>query len=770
MEREKQGGKNKITQAEFNSPKSRQPHSAGKKKSWTISNLIFFLFLFFHQEIFRAAFFLLFVQHTEYCTRTHAIRDRQVVVTTNFPNHHHLHYLLTIPCSMNRLLLTTKLKFRKFPVVYSHSFASPSHIHRSLHIFTKDRMESNSLANRLGMQTNAGSGGSGGSGGRGRGRGGRGGGRGRGYTTKRGRGDASGGVVPTHSAAANQTATPMDIDSVATPDDTPAASGTATPTWTPKPIASGTDAAVYLTENRFADLKGSIDYRLLSAIPFSTMSAVQAATLSTALSGKDVLAQAKTGTGKTLAFLIPSIQKLCSLPNPPPQTFISVLVLSPTRELALQIEKEAQMLLSNLTGTFAVQHVVGGTNISSERKRLSRDRKDLLIATPGRLLDHLTSDSPELDLRKACQNLKVLVLDEADRMLDMGFRNELEKILTMLPDPITSQRQSLFFSATIPSFVHDVAKLRPDHAFISTLSEKDTNTHDHVPQESLICSLKDCLPRALQVVLAEAIRYPKEHKILVFCPTARSTSLAAAVFNQLRGIKGSGYGKLGPVFEIHSRKSQVVRTKTMETFQTSPSGILFSSDVTARGIDIPGISLVLQLGLPSSLEQYIHRLGRTARAGKEGRGVLILADFEQFFLNQADVRKLPITLLDMGKVEGESGVKLNKVAQDVNGAMTQIDATVRSQAYQAHLGFYKSYLKQLKWKPEELIASTNDYAKNILQWPRQEDGRWTGPSLLQKTVSKMGLKGKGGLNVVRDLSGDGGKDGNQGGVERQGQS
>ncbi|SJX62361.1 related to MSS116-RNA helicase of the DEAD box family, mitochondrial [Sporisorium reilianum f. sp. reilianum] len=631
-------------------------------------------------------------------------------------------------------------------------------------------MDSNSLSSRLGPQP--GGGGRGGRGGRGRGAGGS---RGRG---RGGRGGAA--------AASTQQPPSNVVSSVdATPDETPAASGTSTPTWTPKAIAPGTDAAVYLTENKFADLKGHIDDRLLSAIPFPTMSAVQAATLSTALAGKDVLAQAKTGTGKTLAFLIPSIQKLCALPKPPPQTSISVLVLSPTRELALQIEKEAQMLLANLQGSFSVQHVVGGTNIGAECKRLQRDRKDLLIATPGRLLDHLTSDAPGLDLRKACQNLRVLVLDEADRMLDMGFRNELEKILKMLPDPIASQRQSLFFSATIPSFVHDVAKLRPDHAFISTLTEQDTNTHEHVPQESLVCALRDCLPRALQVVLSEAIRYPSNHKILVFLPTARSTSLAAAVFTQLRNQRGSAYAKLGPIFEIHSRKSQAVRTKTMETFQTSASGILFSSDVTARGIDIPGISLVLQLGLPSSLEQYIHRLGRTARAGKQGRGVLILADFEAFFLTQSDVKKLPITRLDVAPVEAEAGVALGEVTRHVDGAMQAIDATTRSQAYQAHLGFYKSYLKQLRWKPEDLIASTNEYARDILQWPAGPDGTWVGPPLLQKTVSMMGLKGKSGLNVVRELpgrpggGGSGGRNGGGGGgggaardasLKRQGQS
>ncbi|PWY99819.1 DEAD-domain-containing protein [Testicularia cyperi] len=591
-------------------------------------------------------------------------------------------------------------------------------------------------------------------GGRGRGRGG---GRGHGHGRGRGRGVAS----------RPQQTSSVPTTTEATPVDTPVQSGTSTPVYRPREIAAGTDAAAYLTEHKFSDLKGLIDDRLLNAIPFPTMSAVQAATLSTALSGRDVLAQAKTGTGKTLAFLIPAIQNLCALPRAPSQSSISVLVLSPTRELALQIEKEAEMLLANLKGIFGVQHVVGGTNINAERKRLQRERKDLLIATPGRLLDHLSNDSPGLDLKQACNNLKVLVLDEADRMLDMGFRNELEKILRMLPDPIASNRQSLFFSATIPSFVHEVAKLRPNHAFISTLTEQDTNTHEHVPQESLLCSLEDSLPRAIQVVLAEAARYPTNHKVLVFLPTARSTSLAAAVFERLRNQKGSPYARMGPIFEIHSRKSQAVRTRTMETFQSSASGILFSSDVTARGIDIPGISLVVQLGLPSSLEQYIHRLGRTARAGKEGRGVLILAEFEQFFLNQNDVRKLPITPLNVESVDRESKMALGAIRSDTENAMSQVDTLTRSQAYQAHLGFYKTYLKALRWTPETLISSTNEYARNILQWPAESGDRWIPPPLLQKTVSMMGLKGKPGLNIVRELPGkSNGNGGGNGGGRR----
>lgn len=395
-----------------------------------------------------------------------------------------------------------------------------------------------------------------------------------------------------------------------------------------------------------------------------------------------MLAQAKTGTGKTLAFLIPAIQRLCSLPRPPQQTSISVLVLSPTRELALQIEKEALMLLKNLSGNIGVQHVVGGTNITSERKRLLRDRKDLLIATPGRLLDHLENGGEGLDLKTCFRDLRVLVLDEADRMLDMGFRASLEKIMKVIPDPLQGKaggRQSLFFSATIPSFVHDVAKLKPDHVFISTLKEEEVNTHEHVPQEYKIVPVRSFLAEALNVVLSEAKASPKDHKIIVFCPTARATSLAADVFSQVSIVDKQTFSILGPIYEIHSRKSQSARTKTMTDFKASPNGVLFSSDVTARGVDIPGITVVMQLGLPMNSEQYIHRLGRTARAGKEGRGVLILDEHEKWFLGSKGVNELPIH----PSKDNTSSSSLDVCRNAVDLALGRVDDTTKSQAYAA---------------------------------------------------------------------------------------
>ncbi|EPQ29233.1 uncharacterized protein PFL1_02988 [Pseudozyma flocculosa PF-1] len=572
---------------------------------------------------------------------------------------------------------------------------------------------------------------------------------------------------------------------VSTTANTPVASGTATPVKMEELDASSEGG--HLTATQFSSLRGKIDDRLLNAIPFTHMSQVQAATLPTALSGRDVLAQAKTGTGKTLAFLIPSIQRLLSLDTPPPASAVSVLVLSPTRELALQIEREAHMLLANLRGSIEVQHVVGGTNIQTERTRLKAKRKDLLIATPGRLLDHLDNATPDLNLRDAFQNLQLLVLDEADRMLDMGFRQDLEKILRAMPAQRPGQhRQALFFSATIPSFVHEVKLLKPDHAFISTLKEEEVNVHQHVPQEVAIVPLHRAMPFLLLCLLAEARRYPDTHKVLIFLPTARATSLYASIFADL--ARHPAFKALGPVFEIHSRKSQSARTSTMASFRTSASGLLFSSDVTARGVDIPGVSLVAQVGLPMSSEQYIHRLGRTARAGKDGRGVLILSPHEEWFLRSPEVDRLPIKPMDTAALRAEgaaAGTPVETCNDAVDAAMVATDASARSQAYQAHMGYYKSFLKACRWKPEDLIQHTNHYAYATLLWnqsqvpsPASEAERandaaplpagFVPPPLLAKTVGMMGLKTyRSLLNVVQSLpdketGGGGGGGGQQG--------
>lgn len=189
--------------------------------------------------------------------------------------------------------------------------------------------------------------------------------------------------------------------------------------------------------------------------------------------------------------------------------------------------------------------------MTTEKRNLSWHRCDLLIATPGRLVDHLQNS----DIAPRFQNLKVLILDEADRMLDMGFKQELEKIMSFLPNRNQVQRQHLLFSATIPESIHKVSNLDKNHLFINTLKEDESNTHQHVEQEFIIADFVDFLPLSLEIIQKERKENEGNAKIIFFFPTARWTGLAAEVFRNLKS------NTVPQVFEIHSRKSQPQRAK-----------------------------------------------------------------------------------------------------------------------------------------------------------------------------------------------------------------
>jgi ATP-dependent RNA helicase MSS116 len=198
---------------------------------------------------------------------------------------------------------------------------------------------------------------------------------------------------------------------------------------------------------------------------------------------------------------VPSIQNLT---HSPAQNGVSVLVLSPTRELAMQIADAARGLLKGRGGDWGVQCVVGGTNMSTDQKNLANKRADVLIATPGRLIDLLQNGN----LGPKLAQLRCLVLDEADRLLDAGFRNELLKIMQALPDRNRTPRQTLLFSATIPKEVHTIASLAllPSHKFITTLTEADNNTHEHVEQFSVVVPPSDILAATLELIEREQKR------------------------------------------------------------------------------------------------------------------------------------------------------------------------------------------------------------------------------------------------------------------------
>ncbi|KAK4689976.1 hypothetical protein P7C73_g113, partial [Tremellales sp. Uapishka_1] len=550
--------------------------------------------------------------------------------------------------------------------------------------------------------------------------------RGRGGNRGRGRGGLSNASASL--AVASQTSTPMD-------------SGIATPVE---------EETATVVRKKFREFEGLSD-ELLRNLPFERCTEVQEATLPTILAQHDLLAQAKTGTGKTLAFLVPSIQRLLSLQKAPAQGFTSILVLSPTRELALQIGEAAEGLLGGQGGKYGVKCVVGGTNMDRDVRDLKTQRADIVVATPGRLVDLLQNGGIK-------PRFSQLILDEADRLLDAGFRRELLQILESLPDRNQVARQTLLFSATIPKEVHTIASLAlsPAHKFITTLTEEDVNVHEHVMQESLIVPGGDILPATLEVLLREEEKGKSGggFKVMVFLPTAR----AAGLFHDLFTALPISF----PVWEIHSRMSQSKRVKATDSFRAAERGVLFSSDVTARGIDVKGVTAVVQVGLPSSAEQYVHRLGRTARAGASGHGVIVLAEYEAFFLRNREMQTFNLHSYASTVIAERSRVMIDAGLQNVSDES-------KGQAYQAWIGYYNSNLRALKWSQADLVRNANDYAKTALHYQGAGSQDWKPPGLFAKTVGKMGLKGVPGLNIVKETptpGQGGGRGGRQGGGQR----
>ena len=446
---------------------------------------------------------------------------------------------------------------------------------------------------------------------------------------------------------------------------------------------------------------------------------VQDAVLPHIMAGKDVLARAKTGSGKTIAFLLPVLEKLKRTP-PERRGGISALVLSPTRELATQIQEECKQLLT-FRRDINAQVVFGGTNIRTDVSRLKSENPDILVATPGRLIDHLENG----DVSQRLRSCDTLVFDEADRLLDMGFKPAIEKILRHVP----AGRQTLLFSATVSPEIQQVAKksLRSGHVFVDCVGEEESATNLQVRQSLVVAAQVDQFA-VLKSILDEHCAKTPNHKVMCFFTTARATQLAAELFQQILPTD---------VIEIHSKLSQSRRTKATDAFRDASRAVMMTSDVTARGIDFPDVSLVVQIGAPSDRAQYIHRLGRTARAGKSGEGVLVLAPEEEYFALD-DVRDLPLAKVTPNHGEDDAAA--------VAAAVRRVDDRTKAQHYAAELGYRKGLLRKMGWNAERLVREANAYAVDFM-------GCREPPPMLKKTVGKMGLKGVPGLNVVSQLPG-----------------
>ncbi|CAN8240676.1 unnamed protein product [Cochlearia groenlandica] len=457
--------------------------------------------------------------------------------------------------------------------------------------------------------------------------------------------------------------------------------------------------------------------KALSASGIFKMTRVQDATLSQCLDGNDALVKAKTGTGKSIAFLLPAIETVLKAMNSggnsvhrvPP---IYVLILCPTRELASQLAAEGKALLKYHDG-IGVQTLIGGTRFKLDQQRLESEQCQILIATPGRLLDHIENKS---GLTSRLMGLKLFILDEADLLLDLGFRRDVEKIIDCLP----RQRQSLLFSATIPKEVRRVSQLvlKRDHSYIDTIGLGCVETHDKVKQSCIVAPHESHF-HLVSHLLKEHISNTVDYKIIVFCSTGMVTSL---MYTLLREMKLN-------VREIHARKPQLHRTRVSDEFKESKRLILVTSDVSARGMNYPDVTLVIQVGIPSDREQYIHRLGRTGREGKDGKGLFLIAPWERYFLDE--IKDLPIEPTQAPDLD--SRLKL-----EVDQSMAKIDTSIKEAAYHAWLGYYNS-VRETGRDKTTLAELANRFCYSIgLEKP---------PALFRRTAVKMGLKGISGIPI-----------------------
>lgn len=335
----------------------------------------------------------------------------------------------------------------------------------------------------------------------------------------------------------------------------------------------------------------------------------------------------------------------------------------------------------------------------------------VLVGTPGRLRDVLEDPTSGVDAPK----LAAFVLDEADRLLDQGFLPEIEGILDLLPDPHQQPRQTMMFSATVPTEVVSLVRrmLKPGFQFVKCVGDNEAPTHEKVSQQVVsVQGMENILPALLElfqreIEAAQAGNAPPL-KSLVFFNSTAEVDLAANAFRNLRASDRRHPLDPARILDIHGKLTQAQRTRTTDTFRHATSAILFSSDVTSRGMDFPNVTHVVQIGVPQSREQYIHRIGRTARAGKEGQGWLILSNLDtaeaHYRLQGLPIKadnSLATATIDMSQ-PAQLPAKTARILTDMSQAHRFIDRGDLQRAYLAMLGTFQ-------WLPskKDLIAAMN---------------------------------------------------------------
>ncbi|MEH6444167.1 MAG: ATP-dependent RNA helicase RhlB [Oceanospirillaceae bacterium] len=359
----------------------------------------------------------------------------------------------------------------------------------------------------------------------------------------------------------------------------------------------------------------------IADLGFEYCTPIQAATIEHALQGRDIIGKAQTGTGKTAAFLVGIITDLLDFPYTHKRKLAEprALIIAPTRELALQIAADAELLCKHTS--LHVISMVGGMDYGKQRKELAHAAVDIMVATPGRLIDFVRSK--EVDL----SNVEMLVLDEADRMLSMGFIPDVRTIIRNTPRK-GEERQTLLYSATFTDEVMNLASQWTDDAIIVEI-ESERKTTDTIKQQVFLVEKKDKYK-----LLRNYIVQNKVERVIVFCNRRHQTRELAEKLKKdgVRAALMSG--------EIPQHK----RVKTLDDFKNGKIQVMVATDVAGRGIHIDGVSHVINYHLPEDADDYVHRIGRTGRAGTSGISICFACEDDSFMIPE---------------IEDETGVKLN---------------------------------------------------------------------------------------------------------------
>ena len=397
--------------------------------------------------------------------------------------------------------------------------------------------------------------------------------------------------------------------------------------------------------------------KALTESGYTTPTPIQVQAIPVALAGGDLMAGAQTGTGKTAAFALPLLQKLLPLASAsasPAKHPVRALILVPTRELAIQVEESVRAYAKHTPLRTLV--VYGGVDIKTQTPHL-KTGVEVLVATPGRLLDHIEQKTVQLN------QVQMLVLDEADRMLDMGFMPDLKRILALLP----KQRQNLMFSAT---FSNDIKKLADDFLTKPQLIEvaRSNATNDNVTQKVYEVAQSD-----KEALLIQLLKAADAKQVIIFTKTKITASRLSRSLER-EGIAADA---------IHGDKTQQERIKALDAFKAGTVTALVATDVAARGLDISELPMVINYEIPSAPEDYVHRIGRTGRAGASGIAISFVSPEEDKYMVEIEkLIKRPITkeTIEIERPSAKPRQTTSKSHSKPSSAAANQDASVTKRA------------------------------------------------------------------------------------------